>query len=306
MKYLQLGCVSWVYRGAKPTPPFDESIKAVSQMGFKATSLWAPQPKLLDEYYTNSTVKELRELLESTGLKLVGFTSINSVLISQDSEESKRAWEIYQKAVDVAKNLGTDIINILGHFPPIGLNMMDYTRLWTAPVFKAKMPENPDFWKNVWENYVSVIGRCVDYASKNGLRVTLEPHPFMIVSNMDAMLRLIDAVGSESLGLTFDTALSKSADEISEMAILKMGRRIFNVHVSDNLGNIASPLHVTPGRGSIYWEGVLKTLKTVGYDGSLEFELTHMISDEETFREENQRAIDYLRDAGKRAGIPIE
>ncbi|MDQ1279047.1 MAG: hypothetical protein QG670_307 [Thermoproteota archaeon] len=303
---MKLGCVSWVYRSAKPSPPFDDGIKAISQMGFKATSLWASQPKILDEYYTNNTVKELRELLESLGLKILEFTSINFALASLDSEESKRGWAIYQKAVEVAKNLGTGIINILGHYPPVGLSMMDYTRLWTGPVFKAKMPENPDFWKNLWESYVSVIGRCADYAAENGLRVTLEPHPFMIVSNSDALLRLIEAVRSDSLGLTFDTALSKSADEISEIVILKMGRRIFNVHISDNLGNIASPLHLTPGRGNIYWEGVLKTLKTIGYDGFLELELTHMINDEETFREENQREIDYMKDAGKRVGIPIE
>jgi sugar phosphate isomerase/epimerase len=303
---MKLGCVSWVYRGAKPSPPYDESIKAISQMGFKATSLWASQPKILEEYYTKNTVRGLRELLESSGLELLEFTSINSDLTSLENEASKRGWEMYQKAVEVAKDLGTSIINLLGHYPPLGISMMDFNRLWVAPVFKTKMPTDPDFWEKTWENYVDVVGRCVDLAAENGLRVTLEPHPFMIVSNSDALLRLFDAIKSESLGITFDTALSKSANEISEIVIFKMGRRIFNVHVSDNLGNITSPLHLTPGKGSIYWEGVLKTLKIVGYNGFLELELMQMISDEETFREENQRAIDYMKEAGKRVDIPIE
>lgn len=303
---MKLGCVSWVYKGAKPSPPFDENIKAVSQMGFKGTSLWAYSRTLLEEYYTKNTVKGLRELLESSGLKLLEFTCVNSDLASLENEESKRGWETYQKGVEVAKDLGTNIINIMGHWPPLGLSMMDFNRLWVAPVFKTRMPTNPDFWDKLWKNYVDVVGRCVDLAAKNGLHVTLEPHPFMIVSNTDALLRLFDAVKSESLGITFDTALSKQADEISEIAIFKMGRRIFNVHISDNLGNITSPLHLTPGRGGIYWEGVLRTLKTVGYDGFLELELTNMISDEETFREENQRAIDYLREAGKRVGVRVE
>lgn len=114
---MKLGCVSWVHKGTKPSPPFDDGIRAVCQMGFKATSLWASQPKILDEYYTPNTVRGLRELLESSGLKLLEFTSINSELASLNAEESKRGWETYQKAVEVAKNLGTDIINILdtGH-----------------------------------------------------------------------------------------------------------------------------------------------------------------------------------------------
>lgn len=184
--------------------------------------------------------------------------------------------------------------------------MMDYNRLWTSPVFKTKMPENPNFWKEVWDNYASMVWKCVDCAAESGLRITLEPHPFMIVSNTDAALRLFDAVESESLGITFDTALSKQAGEISEIAILKLGKRIFNVHVSDNIGNIMSPLHQTPGRGGINLEGVLRTLKAVGYDGYIELELTDMISDEVTFLEENQSAINYLREAGKKANIQIE
>ncbi|MDQ1281276.1 MAG: hypothetical protein QG670_2541, partial [Thermoproteota archaeon] len=281
-------------------------IKAISQMGFKATSLWASQSKILDEYYTKETIKGLKELLEQTGLKLQGFTSINFDLASMDSETSKRGWTTYQKAVEVARDLGATVINLLGHYPPIGISMVDWTRLWTAPIFKTNMPTEPDFWIKTWENYVSLMGKCVDLAKENGLRVSLEPHPFMIVSNTDSALRLFDAVGSESLGVTFDTALFKQSNEVTEIAILKMGKRMFNVHISDSLGNFTSPLHLTIGRGNIYWEGVLKALKTVGYDSFLELELMQMITDEESFRIENQKSIDNIMEAGKRAEVFIE
>ena len=99
---------------------------------------------------------------------------------------------------------------------------------------------------------------------------------------------------------------SKQAEEISEIAILKMGRRIFNIHAFDNIGNIMRPLHQTPGRGGFYWEGALRTLKAVEFDGFIELELTDMINDEASFVEENQNAITHLREAGKRAGIRIE
>lgn len=66
----------------------------------------------------------------------------------------------------------------------------------------------------------------------------MEPRVGEIVSNTDALLRLMDAVGDENFGALLDTAHLHAQKEILPLSIEKLSSRIYYVHVSDNNGRV--------------------------------------------------------------------
>ena len=78
-----------------------------------------------------------------------------------------------------------------------------------------------------------------------------------------------------------------------------MVEKIFGAHISDNNGIISDTIHLTPGRGNIDWEGVLKALEIIGYKGFLTMEIGHLglleMYDEDVNIEEHIRGIDGQR-----------
>ena len=305
---MKLGCACWDF---STDPPYDKSIRLIGEMGFKGISLISFTPQILDEYYTKKKVKSLQKVIESSGLQVIDFTclSMHKGYWSTEESERKKSLELFKKGVEIAKDLGTKLISIGGGWAE-GIAPMEIMRTWRAPIFRVKLQTGADYWTQVWDDTVDTVASCADIAEKNGLRVMLEAHPFQVVSNTDALLRLFDAVCSKSLGACFDTAHARQVGEIEEVSIFKLGNRIFNVHVSDNDGIISDTIHLTPGRGNIDWKGVLKALGMIGYEGFLTVEAGHLglldAFEEEINVEEHVRGINLLKEMAKKAGVILE
>jgi len=144
------------------------------------------------------------------------------------------------------------------------------------------------------------------------MRHALEPHPWRIVNNADAMLRLIEHVGSKALGMNFDPSHLFPMGETPAVAILRLKGRIFHTHISDN--DASSNVHWRPGKGKIDWVSVLKALKAIGYDYVLSVELEdvpgvsrHGQEDAEPIYDtELTKAMEFLKATGKEAGVKVE
>ena len=70
------------------------------------------------------------------------------------------------------------------------------------------------------------------------------------------------------------------------MVIEKLGKKIFHVHMrdGDGIGNYGLP----PGRGINNWEDTFASLKKVGFDGSVSFELSHYMEPEKVIGDAQQ------------------
>ena len=82
--------------------------------------------------------------------------------------------------------------------------------------------------------------------------------------------------------------------EYIPLSVLKINDRLFHVHTRDGDGILSYGM--TPGYGIIDWDAVIKALKSVGYDGSLSFEMTRY---EDPVRYVKM-GLEYLREALKR------
>jgi len=100
--------------------------------------------------------------------------------------------------------------------------------------------------------------------SKCGGRRFLGEHIYEI-------LEIIEAVGSPSIGICFDTSHANALNLDIPEAIRECGGLLWATHISDNDGS--GDQHRLPYNGNIDWIAVIKALKSIGYQNLLDLEI---------------------------------
>jgi sugar phosphate isomerase/epimerase len=129
-------------------------------------------------------------------------------------------------------------------------------------------------WERIWVTYTTAITRYTGIAEEYGLKLALEPRPKELLNGTDSLLRLFEAVPSESLGGLVDVSHLQMAREVPELGIRKLGDKVFGVHLSDNDG--VTDWHWAPGNGKINWPPIFEALRNIGYDGELSLDVSGM------------------------------
>ena len=265
---MKFGCCVWTVRFKAP---YEAAINRISKLGFKGVELIAWNKKVLDEYYTSKRIKGLKELVDSLGMEITEFVSTPK-LGSLKKEDQEKAFSHFKRLVEVASEIGTKIVNTLAPWPFPGTPKLDIKRRYLKQTFL--MPESLPYdldMNVVWNSYVELMRRFADIVEDAGIRYAIEPHPFRLVCNTDAALRLIEQVGSKALGVNWDSSHLFPSGETLVASILKLKNRIFHVHVADN--DALTNCHWRPGKGKIDWKSCLKALKSIGYNYVLSLEL---------------------------------
>lgn len=300
---MKVGCASWCFGWDSP---YEEAIKSVGSLGFQGIELIATRETDLTEYYSPKRINELTELCESYGLTLSEFALAgqwwwNGGLSSLNREQKRRALEQFKRGVQITKDLGTNIICFVSHWP-IGIQTPipyppsylyptkgGYPQSSYSPKLTIRYPE--DFsWEKTWENYVESVGMCTDIARDDGIQLAIEGHLNVIVSTTDAFLRLHDEVKSSSLGMNYDTGWQFLQREYVPLSTLKLGKKLLHVHIRDGDGILN--YNLPPGQGIIDWDEVTESLKSIGYEGFLSLELRNELENERWLRQGKE----YLED----------
>jgi sugar phosphate isomerase/epimerase len=263
---MKFGASVWPF---KWDSPYDDGLKRIASMGFKAVELIAWDREALDTYYTPQTIKHLRALLDDLGLELSEFVSTPRAMAGADLKARDQALDHFKRMVDVALNLGTNMVNSVAPYP----FDLTFPRMMLKHVYQEWTVDfDPTLdWKQNWEDYVGLVRRCCDVCEDTGVKYALESHPYRWMRNAASMMRLLDQVNSPALGMNFDPSHLFPMGEMPQMVIYEVGDRIFHTHFSDNDGT--SNAHWRPGKGKIDWRGVLQALQTVGYNGVISIEL---------------------------------
>jgi len=263
---MKFGASIWPFRW---DTPYDEAIRRIAALGFKAIELIAWNREVLDSYYTPQEIKKLRDVIASEGLELSEFVSTPSKMASANKAERDASVEHFKRAVEVAAELGTKLMNTVSVFP-FAIPIRPVTDRPHMQEFSVDYPSDLN-WKQNWDDYVDVVRRCCDICADAGLKYALEPHPFRYMSNTASMLRLIDHVGSDALGMNFDPSHLFPMGDIPHTVIYQLGDRILHCHFSDN--DAMTNVHWRPGKGKIDWKAVMRALKDTGFDGVISIEL---------------------------------
>lgn len=126
-------------------------------------------------------------------------------------------------------------------------------------------------YQDAWNWMIESIAEMA--AHRRDVKVCLEYKPFeprrrIFLNNVGISLHLIDQVGADNLGVTFDAGHAMMIGENlgESIYLLSRAKRLFHVHFTDNYRNfdddmIVGSIHFLPFVEAVYW------LKRVGYAG---------------------------------------
>jgi len=313
---VRFGASVWPWKWDEP---YDGAVRRIGRAGFRAVELIAWDDTSFTEYYTDSTVRSLRNVLDDEGMLLSQFVVKTPELTSPDPTRRTAALELFKRGVDKAVALGSPIINTVVHYP----FAMPYPALMDRPhmqTFSREVPGDLD-WARNWHEYIDALRECAKAAEDGGISYSLEPHPFRYGANTEGLLRILEAVDSPALGVNLDPSHLFPVGDLPHIAVYRLGNRVLHCHFSDNDGE--TNVHWRPGQGKIDWLHLLRALAETGFDGviSLEFEDVPGVSRgsrddhgayhgnvEATaeFEDEYRIALAYLTGLATEAGLRVE
>jgi sugar phosphate isomerase/epimerase len=267
---MKFGASGWPFQW---DPPYDDVIRRIAGLGFRALELIAWNRDYLRDYYTPATIANLKAILNGEGIALSQFVSTPHDLSSADPARRDAAVEHWQRTVEVGAALGSPLINMVSAHAFGFKDGAEFPRITTKPLvqkYGANLPAGLD-WDRNFADYVAALKRCAAACEQAGVGMTIEPHPSRYVANTAGALRLLEHVGSPALGINFDPSHTFPVGDFPNQAVYQLNRRIKHCHVSDNDG--VTNVHWRPGLGKIDWRAMFVALKEVGYDGVISIEL---------------------------------
>lgn len=267
-------------------PTMENTLKAIKEMGDLGFNYIELEGVGFDNLRTVINHREaIKEALHQAGVNLANFALVLPEMISEDPNIVEHAMELFEKGVETAAYLGSPRVWIDSHFPPLELKKGKpmTQEIEFGQVYQVRVPDGFD-WPTFWTRFVATIKRAAQITKSKHLELLIEPRMGEITPNTDSLLRLMDAVGEECLGVIFDTAHLHAQKEILPLSVEKLGKRIRYVHVADN--DSRTNEHLVPGEGNIDWEEVFLALKRQGFeDGCYATDLGNMPDLEQKFIE---------------------
>ena len=318
---MRFGASSWPFQWE---PPYEDCIRRVAGVGFKAIELIAWNVDFLENYWSKSKVADIKKELKNSGIGLSQFVHTPHDLSHADKAKRATAVEHWKKAVDVGAELGSPIINMVSSHPFAMRDTVEIPRIATKPLVQKYatkgVPRGVD-WDQNFLDYTDALRECAEACGKAGVKMSVEPHPGRYLANHDGALRLLEHVNHQAMGINFDPSHTFPMGDYPNITVYRLGKHIIHLHVSDNDG--VTNVHWRPGMGKIDWVAMFQALKDIGYDGTVSIELEDVpgvsrgpnsnapgvfrnITATDEFVAESVAAMDYLKRICKDLGIKVE
>jgi sugar phosphate isomerase/epimerase len=240
----------------------------------------------------------LKKRCEDLGLAVVNFCPVLPDLVHPEKARRIHALDLFKVGVETASFFGCETVQTISATPPLTFvgNVPYKDGLAYGQRYQVKV--DPDFrWDDVWGWLTDSIGACADEADRAGLRLCMEPRVGEIISNTDALLRLLEAVDSDNFGAVLDTGHLNAQKEILPLSVEKLAGRIHYVHASDNDG--LTNQHLAPGKGTVDWAGVFLALKKHEFSGYVAVDVGNVPSLDAAYAESKS----FLEDLAKRLEV---
>ncbi len=281
---MKISCC-WLYAISKyGYPPSIEnvfkSLKEMADMGFEYVELEGVREENLKEVYNNR--EKIKDYCRNLGVKIINFCPIIPDIVSLEEEKRKKAKDLYLLGIELAKYFECETIQTDSYTPPLEfIGEAPYKEsISYGKQYKVKI--DPQFnWNKLWDVLVDSFRFASEAAKSAGLKFCLEPRVGEIISNTDALLRLMDYVKSDNFGAVLDTGHQNAQKEILPLSVEKLGNKIFYLHVSDNDGKINE--HLPLGKGNIDWEGIFLALKKHNYQGYVAIDIGNVPDIEQAY-----------------------
>lgn len=131
--------------------------------------------------------------------------------------------------------------------------------------------------ERAWRPIMEQLGYLAERASRLGVKLGVKAHVGAAVWNGATLRRMLEEVGSPSLGVNFDPShiFRAGHDSWPDLVARELEGHIVACHMRDNLSRdkeVSPPRNQVPGNGRIDLKGVLYGLNDAGFKGYLSFE----------------------------------
>lgn len=297
---MKINCC-WLYAISKYgyPPSIADTHKVLGEMaalGFDAVELEGVREE--NQRAVHAARADFKRTCDDLGLRMMNFCPVLPDLVSPDAAKRRGALDLFRLAVEVAVYFNAPTVQVDSYAAPV--EYVKHRPYADAVEFKRQFDVRiPDgfSWQRTWDTLVETVRACAAIAEDAGLRLCLEPRVGELVSNTDALLRLIEHVNSPIFGAVLDTGHLHAQKEILPLSVEKLGSRIFYVHASDN--DSRDNEHLAPGRGTVDWEALIAGLKRHGFDGYIGIDIGGVPDLDAQYREGHA----YIRGLLERAGV---
>ena len=282
-----------------PVSDIPAALRRMADLGFRFVELEgaSAQDNLLE---LRDRRQEIKDLCERLGLSVVNFCPVIPELVSLHPDEREKGLALFDVALDLARFFGCSTIQIDSYTPPLRfVGEQPYKEMLNYGI-QFQVEIDPAFdWSQQWGVLVDTFKRCAVMARRAGLPFCLEPRVGEIISNTDALLRLMDHVAEDNFGAVLDTAHQHAQKEILPLSVEKLGSRIMYLHVADNDGKTND--HLALGEGTVDWQGVFSALKKHRFGGYVAIDIGRLPDMDPAMK----RSLAYLQDLLPRLDIPF-
>ncbi len=231
----------------------EDAIKRIANIGYKGIDLYTGAPHLWPSDYSRQDRQNVKKLIDQHGLKLTGFALSGGLLGLQynfgcpRSTIRKLTLQYYLDHVELASELGCPLFNVLTGNVLHGTTR-EQARKWTMEALHELTAEA--------EKKKVILGLHPQYIAESTLMLTV-----------DDALEMIKELSSKWVKIIYDTAQQNIVYRNFMDDIRACGDKLCYVHAADNDG--IRWTHDAIGRGTVDWEGILRALKEIGFEGSM-------------------------------------
>jgi len=297
---MKISCC-WLYAITKYgyPPSLPDTFKALGEMkalGFEYVELEGVRRENLLAVYEQR--HELKKYCDGEGLQVINFCPILPDSVSLERQKRQEAWDLFRRGVEIATFFGCETIQGDSFTAPLRFRGDAPYKESISYGKQFRVEVDPAFdWSRQWDAMVETFSLFAGEAKKGGLRFCVEPRVGELLSNTDAILRMIDAVNDDNFGAVLDTAHLHAQKELLPLSVEKLGKRIFYVHAADNDGRVND--HLAPGRGTVDWEGVFQALAKHKFTGYCAIDVGMVPDLDAQYRE----AYDFLQGLAAKHGL---
>ncbi len=243
-----------------------DAVEILAGLGYQSLAITLDHHALdpYDDELPRQTAR-VRDLLRRHGLRSVVETGARFLLdpwhkhqptlVSADATGRERRLDFLRRAVDIARELGSDAVSF-----------------WSGTPQETVAPDA------TMRHLVEGCRRLCDHAAGRGVRLAFEPEPGMLIDTMDRFAELREGVDHPAFGLTLDVGhLHCLGEEPIADRLRQWAGLLRNVHIEDMRRGVHE--HLMFGEGEIDFGPVLRTLADVGYAGGVHVELSRHAHD---------------------------
>jgi sugar phosphate isomerase/epimerase len=279
--------------GIPPSPENHlKAMESVGKAGFQGLEL-----ELYDELIPEHRrdIGKMKDILQRYNMTVPSVMAVEEKMFSPNPQIKAKALRDFDAITDLIVELDSPLVSICGYMPPE--IRPQGTQLYVGGPPTAVVVGDDFSWDTFWANAVDVARQCAAIAKRKGLTLLVETRANDVFSSTDAVMNLLKESGADNVGVILDVAHVHAGKEYLALVIPKLGKLIKLVHLSDNDGTNA--YHYPPGRGNIDFRAVIRSLKRVGFDGTLivdtSCQMDNVVEEAVKARDYYQRLIDEVQ-----------